>query len=210
MCDHLFHCDLYWKSYYPTIWWGIMILAPSVLQSILPSVFLSVRPRFVRPDEYLQHQWLFFPILYTCIYCNPPMNAVRFCQDQIQNGRFIAIFVCSNWQNILKCCPSGWISPTPINISSWYSTHALTTILPWILWSFVWIKFKEFSDVINLVSHILNKGHRILRVKWFSKITYLINKMFLIRWNRMLSTLPPVCNRQHIYPLIDKISRWYL
>ena len=32
----------------------------------------------------------FFPILYTCIYYNSPMNPVKFCQDQIQNGRLIA------------------------------------------------------------------------------------------------------------------------
>ena len=95
-----------------------------------PSVCFSVHPRFVCPDEYLQRQWFFFPILYTCIYYNPLMNPVKFRQDQIQNGRLINIFVCSNWQNIWKFCPSGWISQTPINISSWYSPYTLTTILP--------------------------------------------------------------------------------
>ena len=38
----------------------------------------------------------FFPILYTCIYYNPPMNPVKCRPDQIHNGRIIAIFVCSN------------------------------------------------------------------------------------------------------------------
>ena len=33
-----------------------------------------------------------------------------------------------------------------MNISSQYSTHALTTILTWILWSFVRIKF-EMADL---------------------------------------------------------------
>ena len=137
------------------------------------SVHLSVRPRFVHPDEYLQHQWIFFPdtlhmhllqssnescevlsgsnwqwptychfcllkltkclkilsvrmtmmtnehffpILCTCINYNPPMYPVKLRPDQIQNGRLITIFVCSNWQNIWKLCPSGWISPTPMNI----------------------------------------------------------------------------------------------
>ena len=36
----------------------------------------------------------------------------------------------------------GWISPTRINISYRYSTHTLTTILLWILCSFVRIKLK--------------------------------------------------------------------
>ena len=42
--------------YYPPLkkffLWGIIIWAPSV--------YPAVRPRFVRPDEYLQHQWIFF------------------------------------------------------------------------------------------------------------------------------------------------------
>ena len=141
----------------------------------------------------------FFPILYTCINFNPPMNPVKCCPDQIQNGRLIAIlfaqidiifenfvrpdaylqhqwifvsntlhmhgpqsshescevtsgsnskwptychFVCSNWQNIWKFCPSGCISPTPMNICFQHFTHAWTPILPWILWSFIWIKLK--------------------------------------------------------------------
>ena len=119
--------------------------------SVLPSVRLCVRPRFVYPDEYLQHQWIFFfdtldkhliqfshescevlsgsnlkwptyrhfglhkltkylkilsvrmdisntsvyffSILYTCIYYHTLMNPVKFCPDQIHNGRLIAIFV---------------------------------------------------------------------------------------------------------------------
>ena len=58
----------------------------------------------------------FYPILYTCINKNLPMNPVRFPQDHIQNGWLIAIYVCSYWQNIWKLCPSGWISPTAMNI----------------------------------------------------------------------------------------------
>ena len=45
-------------SYYPPlifVWWGIMIWATSVRLYVR----LCVRPRFVRPDEYLQHQWIF-------------------------------------------------------------------------------------------------------------------------------------------------------
>ena len=74
-----------------------------------------------------------FPILYTCINYNPPMNPVKFCLDQIQNGWLNTIFVCSNCQNIWKFCPSGWISPTTMNICFRYFTHALTTMLIGIL-----------------------------------------------------------------------------
>ena len=140
------------------ILFGITIWA----QSFHPSVFASVCPRFVRPDEYRHFCLLkltkyfkmlpfqmnisntnehFFPILYTCINYKPPMNPVEFCPDKIHNSRLFAIFVCSNWQNIWKYCPSRWTSPAPMNISSRFSTHALTTILLWILWSFVRIKF---------------------------------------------------------------------
>ena len=85
---------------------------------------------FVCPDKYRQHQWIFFfPIVYTCINYNPPMNPVKFFPDEIQNGRLITMFVCSNWQNIWKFCPSGWISPIPINIGFRYFKYALTTIL---------------------------------------------------------------------------------
>ena len=101
-----------------------MIWAPSVVRLCFhPSVRdLSVRMNISHTNEY------FFPILYTCIYSNPPMNPVKFCPDKILNGWLIVIFVCWNWQNIWKCL-SGWISPTLMNISSWYSTHAFTTIL---------------------------------------------------------------------------------
>ena len=112
---------------------------PSVCVSVRPSILPSVRKNI--SNEY------FFPILYTCIYNNPPMNPVKFRQDKIQNVRLIAIFVCSNWQNIWKYCPSRWISPTPMNIGFQYYTFALTTILPWILWSFVRITFK--MDISN-------------------------------------------------------------
>ena len=66
----------------------------------------------------------------TCIFYNPLMNHVKFCQDQIQNVRLIAIFAWSNHQNIWKFCPSGWISPTSKNIFFWYFTHVLILILP--------------------------------------------------------------------------------
>ena len=63
---------------------------------------------------------------------------------------YIIIFVCSNWQNIWKFCPSGWISSRPMNIGFRYFTYALTTIPTWILWSFVRIKFKivDFSSFL--------------------------------------------------------------
>ena len=101
---------------------------------------MSVQPSVVvHPDEYLQHQWIFFSDTLHMHLLQSYEVSSRF---KIQNGRLIAIFVCSNWQNIWKSCPSGLISLTPMNISSRYCTHALTNILPWILCSFVRIKLK--------------------------------------------------------------------
>ena len=111
------------------LWFG---LCPSVRD-------LSVRMNISNTNEY------FFPILYTCIYYNPPMNPLKFRPDQIQKGRLTTIFVCSNWQNIWKCCLSGWISPTPMNIFFRNFTHALITSLRWSLWNFVRIKFRVFT-----------------------------------------------------------------
>ena len=119
----------------------MIIWAPSVRPSVRPSVFPSVRDLSVRINISDTNEY-FFLILYKCINYNPPMNPVKCRHDQTQNGRLITIFVCSNWPNIWHCCLYGWISPKPMNISSWYSTHALITILPWILWSVVRIKFK--------------------------------------------------------------------
>ena len=59
-----------------------MILAPSVR----PSVFLSLRPRFVCPDEYPTPMNIFFRYFTHALIYNPPMNPVKCCQDQIQNG----------------------------------------------------------------------------------------------------------------------------
>ena len=58
-----------------------MIWAPSVRPSIHPSVRMNI----CNTNEY------FFPILYTCINYNPPMNPVKCRPDQIQNGRLISI-----------------------------------------------------------------------------------------------------------------------
>ena len=77
--------------YYPPqkiIFWGGIMIWPSVRPSkICPSGWISPNTN--------EH---FFLILYTCIYYNPPMNPVKFRQDQIQNGWLIAILVCWNWQ----------------------------------------------------------------------------------------------------------------
>ena len=105
---------------------------------------LSVRINISNTNEH------FFPILYTYNNYNPPMNPVKFRPDYIHNGQLLAIFVCSDWQNIWKFCQSRLILPTPMNIFFRYYTHALTTILPWILWSFIRIKFKmvDFSPFL--------------------------------------------------------------
>ena len=115
-----------------------------------PNIWKLCQSRGISPNtnEY------FFPIFYLCINFNLPMNPVKICPDQIQNGRLIAIFVCWNWPNIWKFCLSGWISQTPMNIFSNYSTHALTTILPGILWSFIRIKFKMTDLLLFLFAQI--------------------------------------------------------
>ena len=61
---------------------------------------LSVRINISNTNEYV------FWILYTRINYNPPMYPVKFRPDQIQNSLLISSFVCSNWQNIWKLCPS--------------------------------------------------------------------------------------------------------
>ena len=71
---------------------------------------LSVRMNISKTNKY----W--FPILHTCINHNRAMNPVKFCQDQIQNGWLIVIFVASNWQNIWKfVCPT-WMNIFPDNL----------------------------------------------------------------------------------------------
>ena len=65
---------------------------------------LSVRINISNANEYL------FPILYTCINYNHPMNPVKFGQDQIQNGWQITIFVAQidkifeNFVRLLQKC----------------------------------------------------------------------------------------------------------
>ena len=50
---------------------------------------------FVRPDEYLQHQCILilFPIIYTCIYFNPPMNPLNLEQSFYPVGVTIALAI---------------------------------------------------------------------------------------------------------------------
>ena len=112
------------------IWWSFVRIK-SIMADLSPFLFAQIYKKnkkivfsgWISPNT--NEYWL--PILYTCINYNPPMNSVKFHPDQIYNGRLIAIFVCSNWQNIFKMCPSRWISPTPMNIFFRYytTTHAL-------------------------------------------------------------------------------------
>ena len=66
---------------------------------LLPFLFAQIAKIFeilsIRMNISFTNAYLFL-ILYTCINYIPPMNPVKFCQDQIQNGRLLAIFVCSN------------------------------------------------------------------------------------------------------------------
>ena len=68
---------------------------------------------FVRPDQYLQHQWIFCCDTLHMHFLQPSYESCEVLPDQFHNSRLIIIFVCSNWQNIWKCCLSGWIPPTP-------------------------------------------------------------------------------------------------
>ena len=111
------------------------------------------------------------------------MNPVKFCQDLIQNGWLIDIFVCSNWQHIWKCL-SAWISPTPMSISSWYATCALTTINLWMLWSFVRIKFK----IVDLLPFLFAQIDKILYVQRNIANT---NDYFFRYYTHALTTILP-------------------
>ena len=61
------------------------------LGSIRPADRPAVRPRLSVRMHISNTNEYFFPILYTCIDYNPPINTVKCRQDQIQNGRLIAI-----------------------------------------------------------------------------------------------------------------------
>ena len=55
--------------------------------SVRPSVCASVQMNIFNTNEHL------FPILFTCIKYNPPMNPVKFCPDQIRIRNFIHAFI---------------------------------------------------------------------------------------------------------------------
>ena len=98
-----------------------------------------------------------------------------------------------------KCCLSGWISPTSMNISFRFSTQALTTILLWILWSFVRIKFKMAdlsSFLLSQIDKIFEKKFRpdeYLQYQWifvFDKFTHALTTILpwiLITYNKIFS-----------------------
>ena len=120
----------------------------------------KISENVVRPEKYLQHQWIFFC---NTLYMHLQQSSHESCEvSSWSNSKWPTSrhFVCSNWQNIWKFCPSGWISQTPMNIVLRYSTHALTIIFPWILWSFIMIKFKMADLLLFLFADIL---------KWFIK-----------------------------------------
>ena len=97
---------------------------------------LSVRMHISNTKEYL------LPILYTRINYNHPMNHIKWHEDLIPNGCLFAILfaqIDKIFENFVR--PDEYL-PTPLNNVFQYFTHALPTILLWILWSFVRIKFK--------------------------------------------------------------------
>ena len=93
---------------------------------------LSVRINISKTNEH------FFLIFYICIYYNPPIH--ESCEvSSGSNSKWPDYhhFCLLKLTKYMKMLSVGWISRTPMNISSWFSTHELTTIL----WSFVRIKF---------------------------------------------------------------------
>ena len=97
----------------------------SVRPAIRPAIQdFSVRMNISNTNEY------FFPILYTFITYNPPMNPVKCRQDQIQNGRLIAILFAQIdiiFENFVR--PDAYISNTNKYFFPYFA-QALTTILP--------------------------------------------------------------------------------
>ena len=93
-CTHALTTILPWKKW-PTYRHFCLLKLTNYLK------MLSVQMNIPNTNEH------FSPILNTCIYYNPSMNPVKFRQDQIQNGRLIAIYVCLNWQKKLKMLSVG-------------------------------------------------------------------------------------------------------
>ena len=90
-------CEVLWGSNlkWPTYCYFCLLKLTKYLKS------LSVQMNISNTNEH------FFPILYTCINYNPPMNPVNFRQDQMLTKNQ--------------------------NICFRYFTHAFTTVLPWTL-----------------------------------------------------------------------------
>ena len=137
-----------------------MIWAPS----FHPPVRVSVRrPSVFRPSEICPSGWIsptpinlvfryythaFITVLPWILWC---FVRIKFKMDDLLPFLFAQID-----KIFEKCCLFGWISPTPINIVYWYFTHAFTTILPYILWSFVRIKFK-IADLLTFLFAQIDK-----------------------------------------------------
>ena len=189
-----------WTTILPWILWSdvrikfkMADLLPFCLHKLTKYLkILSVRMHISNTNEYC------FPILYTCINYNPPMNPVKFPQDQIKNGWLNAIFVCSNWQNTWKFCPSGWISPTPMNICFRYFTHALTTILPCILITTNKV-FYPVGDTIALAIYLL---YICLAMPYFRGM-FRHNKIWSPSVKLCFKTYPGLLQSQHCTEVIQ-------
>ena len=116
--------------------WGIMIW------SVRPYVCASVRDLSVQMDISNCNEYV-FPILYTCIYYNLPMSPLQFLFwikfKMADLSPFLFAQIDKIFENVVR--PDEYL-PTPMHFGFRYFIDALTTILPWILWSFVRIKFK--------------------------------------------------------------------
>ena len=111
---------------------------------------------FVHPDQYLPNKYLLV-ILNTCINYinyNPSMKPVKFHYNQIQNGRRIAIFVCSNCSNIWKLL-SGWISATPLKVFLRYFTHTFPIITYNNIFYPVGIQLRKRFTGLNMMRDLL-------------------------------------------------------
>ena len=84
------------------------------------------------------------------------MNPVMF-QDQIQNGRLIAIFVCSNWFFFENVRPDEYL-PTPMNnFSDNLHMHLLQSSHESLQQSFHLV-----GDTIALAIYLLNFNYKLL------------------------------------------------
>ena len=104
-----------------------------------------------------------------CYLCAVPSAKFRIAFKFKMADLSLFLF-CSNWQDIL-------FAQTQINIFLRYFTYALTTILPWILWSlpwanskwptsyhFCWLKLTKYLKILSILMNISNTNEYIFAI----------------------------------------------